>query len=69
MVIYRFLASEEGLNRMCEAVRKYGDEREFKGKQQVIQSALKMKMSLETIAELVQLPVEEVQKLIEKMEH
>ncbi len=54
---------------MCEAVRKYGDEREIKGKQQVIQSALKMKMSLETIAELVQLPVEEVQKLIEKMEH
>lgn len=60
---------KEGVDRMCEAVRKYGDEREIKGKQQVIQSALKMKMSLETIAELVQLPVEEVQKLIEKMEH
>lgn len=61
---------------MCEAVRKYGDEREdrgrsegrFESQQQVIQSALKMKMPVETIAELVGLPVEEVRKLIAEME-
>ena len=57
---------------MCEAVRKYGDEREERGRvesqQQVIQSALKMKMPVETIAELVGLPVEEVRKLIAELE-
>lgn len=67
---------KKGVTHMCEAVRKYGDEREdrgrsegrFESQQQVIQSALKMKMPVETIAELVGLPVEEVRKLIAEME-
>lgn len=64
---------------MCEAVRKYGDERECRGREeglkeglqnkqkQVIQSALQMKMPLETIAKLVELPIEGVRKLIAEM--
>ena len=67
---------KKGVTHMCEAVRKYGDDREnrgrlegrFESQQQVIQSALKMKMPVETIAELVRLPVEEVRKLIAEME-
>ena len=56
---------------MCEAVRKYGDERQSLGMQnkqrQVVESALKMKMPLETIAQLVGLSVEEVQKLVDEI--
>lgn len=62
---------KEGVTRMCEAVRKYGDERQSLGMQnkqrQVVESALKMKMPLETIAQLVGLSVEEVQKLVDEI--
>ena len=72
---------QEGVDRMCEAVRKYGDERQAAGMKQgmqqgqlqerkdMIRNALKMKMPLATIAKLVELSVEEVQKLIDEMEH
>ncbi len=62
---------------MCEAVRKYGDEREYRGRAEgqqqerkdMIRNALKMNMPLTTVAQLVGLSVEEVQKLIDEMEH
>ena len=57
---------------MCEAVKKYGDEcntlERIKTQQEVIRSGLKMKMPLETIAQLVGLSIEEVQKFIDEME-
>ena len=61
---------------MCEAVRKYGDEREDRGRlegmqqerMETIRKAAAMKMPIGTIAELVGLPVEEVRKLIAEME-
>ena len=73
---------------MCEAVRKYGDEREDRGRSEgmqqgmqkgmqkgiqqerveTIQNALKMNLPLETVAQLVRLPVEEVRKLIAELE-
>lgn len=60
------------MTRMCEAVKKYGDEcktlERIKTQQEVIRSGLKMKMPLETIAQLVGLSVEEVQKFIDEME-
>ncbi len=67
---------KEGVTHMCEAVRKYGDEREDRGRlegvqqerMETIREALKMKMPAEGIAKLVRLPVEEVRKLIAEME-
>lgn len=81
---------------MCEAVRKYGDEREDRGRSEgmqqgmqkgmqqgmqkgmqkgmqqerveTIRNALKMNLPLETVAQLVRLPVEEVRKLIAELE-
>ena len=66
----------EGVTRMCEAMRQYGDERQSKGVQQgqlqermeTIREALDMKMPLGNIAKLVRLPVEEVRKLIAEIE-
>ena len=65
---------------MCEAVRKYDDERQTIGRVEgriedkqeerlkTIRKAVKMKMPIGTIAELVWLPVEEVRKLIAELE-
>ena len=81
---------------MCEAVRKYGDEREDRGRSEgmqqgmqkgmqqgmqkgmqkgmqqerveTIRNALKINLPLETVAQLVRLPVEEVRKLIAELE-
>lgn len=52
------------MTRMCEAVRKYGDERQHQERLETIREALKMG----SIAKLVRLPVEEVQKFIDEME-
>ncbi len=60
---------KEGVTHMCEAVRKYGDECRMQERKEMIRNALKMKMQLATIAQLVGLSVEEVQKLIDEMEH
>ena len=67
---------KKGVTHMCEAVRKYGDEREDRGRlegmqqerMETIREALKMKMPAEGIAKLVRLPVEEVRKLIAELE-
>ena len=67
---------KEGVTHMCEAVRKYGDDRENRGRlegmqqerMETIRKAAAMKMPIGTIAELVGLPVEEVRKLIAEME-
>ena len=59
---------KEGVTRMCEAVRKYGDERQHQERLETIREALKMKLPIDSIAKLVRLPVEEVQKLIDEME-
>lgn len=75
--IYYLKEEQEGITRMCEAVRKYGDECKTigraEGQQQerkdMIRNALKMNMPLTTVAQLVGLSVEEVQKLIDEMEH
>ena len=53
---------------MCEAVRKYGDERQNQERLETIREALKMKLPIDSIAKLVRLPVEEVQKIIDEME-
>lgn len=61
---------------MCEAVRKYGDEREaiasaktcYQERICTIKEALNMNLPIESIAKLVRLPVEEVQKFIDEME-
>ena len=94
--IHYLKEEQEGVTRMCEAVRKYGDEREDRGRSEgmqqgmqkgmqqgmqkgmqkgmqqerveTIRNALKMNLPLETVAQLVRLPVEEVRKLIAEME-
>ena len=53
---------------MCEAVRKYGDERQHQERLETIREALKMNLPIDSIAKLVRLPVEEVQKIIDEME-
>ena len=67
---------KEGVTRMCEAVRKYGDEREaiasaktrYQERTSTIEEALNMNLPIDSIAKLVRLPVEEVQRLIDEME-
>ena len=67
---------KEGVTRMCEAVRKYGDEREaiasaktrYQERTSTIKEALNMNLPIDSIAKLVRLPVEEVQRLIDEME-
>ena len=94
--IHYLKEEQEGVTRMCEAVRKYGDEREDRGRSEgmqqgmqkgmqqgmqkgmqkgmqqerveTIRNALKMNLPLETVAQLVRLPVEEVRKLIAELE-
>lgn len=64
------------MTRMCEAVRKYGDEREaiasaktrYQERICTIKEALNMNLPIESIAKLVRLSVEEVQKFIDEME-
>ena len=56
------------MTRMCEAVRKYGDERQNQERLETIREALKMNLPIDSIAKLVRLPVEEVHKLIYEME-
>ena len=53
---------------MCEAVRKYGDERQHQERLETIREALKMNLPIDSIAKLARLPVEEVHKLIYEME-
>lgn len=66
-----FKEEQEGVSRMCEAVRNYGDEREQRGQEQerlnMIRQAVKMGMDTETISKLVNLPAEQVQKIIDEL--
>lgn len=57
------------MTRMCEAVRKYGDERQHQERVETIREALKMNLPIDIIAKLVRLSVEEVQKLIDEIEN
>ena len=78
--IHYLKEEQEGVTRMCEAVRKYGDEREDRGRSEgmqkgaqqermdTIRNALKMKLPLETVSQLVGLSVEEVRKLIAELD-
>ena len=74
--IQYFKEQKEGVELMCEAVRKYGDEREHRGRAEgraegqrrekitMVQQALKLGMPVDVIAQLVRLPVEEVKQII-----
>ena len=53
---------------MCEAVQRYGDQQAAEAMQQVVKEAVKMKLPLEAIAQLVRLPSSEVRRLIEQLD-
>ena len=49
---------------MCQAVERYGDEREKQGVVEVAKSLLKDGMTPEKVAQITKLALEEVEKLI-----
>lgn len=54
----------EGVGHMCQAVERYGDEREKQGVVEVAKSLLKDGMTPEKVAQITKLALEEVEKLI-----
>lgn len=71
-----FKEEKEGVEFICEAVDRYGDQREARGMRQrqqtersnMIKEAVKMELPLEAIAQLVRLPIGEVKPIIQQLD-